>query len=160
MTPLGVPVLGDGRLVVGEDVGALAFRGSQQRFVAVVDGDPMFHRGAVGLEQVDQRCEVVLKEHDPRPGMVQDARHLLLREAHVERHDDRARLNDTVVALHQRVVVEADEGHAIARLHAEALERGGQALGSFAELGVGEGAVAGDDRGVVAKHIHGPVQKP
>ena len=61
------------------------------------------------------------------------------RETHVERHDDGAGLNHSVVALEELVVVEAEEGDAVSLLDAGAGEGGGESLAPLTELGIGEG---------------------
>ena len=56
------------------------------------------------------------------------------RQADVERHHDGAGLRHAVIAFQQLVRVEAEIADAVARLHAGALQSGGQLLAALAEL--------------------------
>src|SRR3954466_10084555 len=107
---------------------------------------------------VDRGGEVGFVEEDARLGVVQDGGELGRGEPHVDRHRDRAGEEGGVIAFEELVVIEAEVRDAVAGLDAERLEPEGEALAPFAELGVGEAEVAGDDGGLPRVEVDAAIE--
>ena len=74
----------------------------------------MLNRRTVFPEVLDERREVVFKEHHAGFAMVQDLDQFRRGEANIERRHNCAGLNDAEVAFQQLVRIEAQIGDAVA----------------------------------------------
>ena len=155
----GVKQFGDFAFVEGEEIGPLDAPARQQFLVGFAGFDPALHAGA-GLAQLfHQRREIGLVDQHARFGVVEDAGQFRGGEAHVERHDHGADERRGVIAFQQLVGIEAEVSDAVAGGDALGEQSEGGAFDAFAEFGVGEAAVAGDDADLLRVEVHGTVER-
>ncbi len=125
--------------------GRLDAAGGEEGFVLGADGDETLDGGAGGAEVFGEGGEIGLVDEDAGFGVIQDTGKLGGGQAHVQRHDDGARERDAIVSFEELMVIEAEVGDAVAGLDAGGEESRGEAFAAFAELGVSESVVAGND---------------
>ena len=109
------------------------------------------HMGDTGVG--DQRLELRVHQQDFGAAMVQDPLQFGGGETGVQHHQDGADPHRAEVRLQRHGAVEGQDGHAVAGLHAELQQGGRLAFHASAEFGVGEAAVALDDRGEVSPGV-------
>ena len=143
--------------------GSLRSRGTRPRQSgaarrALAEDDDVRKRRDLCAELPEKRDERLIDQDHAVFGVPGDVREIVAREAQVQRVQHGAHRRDRAVRFEVARVVPAERGHAVAALHAEPLERGGEARGArehFAVRRAVEGAVraARDDLGVTVKCV-------
>ena len=149
---VGVAVSGQGMSVAGGG-GRLWRRQPGRRSVRRVDGDHAAQpRQGLGRHVVQDALEVDALEARPEDQPVglaapQDVGHFQRAETSVDRQRQRAQPRAGQEGFDPGGAVGQPDGHALARLQAQAREPGGQRDGARAQLGGADGAVRVDQQG-------------
>ena len=162
--PAGIKQFCGRSLVAGENVSAFRPAAREQLLISEVglgdlfiECDEFLDAGAGWPQLLHQRRKIIFEQQQACFRMVEDGDQLRLRQAHVQRHDDAARLDHAEIAFEELMVIEAEISDALAGPQSLRFQRRSQPLGARAELGIGETARTADDTDFLSVQIHRPM---
>jgi hypothetical protein len=135
--------------------------GGEKVLIGVAGRAGVIHPHDVYVAALDEPDELMVAEHDPRAGVLEDIGDLARRQAGVDRHQHRARRRHGEVRLQQRRDVGTQERYAVAGLDACAGQRRRQPVHAVVELAVAVATLAvhhrhlvGVDEGAAPQEAH------
>src|SRR5580704_6167283 len=151
----GVENLGDGVFVNFHDVGAVGSGGGKQ-FVVIFWREPIgLRRGVEKIESFDRRGalaegihnreKILFEKEHFRSGVVQNKCKLMGCKPDIEGEQDCTSVENAIVGFEQAMAVHAEEGDAVAGLHARRAQRTRKQSGTMSKLSISETQISAND---------------